>query len=793
MATGGVDVMGRFLLPAYLGLIEKFMFGREKTGHCRILKIAAILIWSALFISGLLLSPVFAQSNISLTGSIYDTEDGRPVAGAAVRLIATGHSTATDERGRFVFENLPIGAYTAEISASGYKNLVVDEITVVSDMASRISIKLIPISYRLGKITVRGRRLEMRSDNVEVFLRHQIEHSGARDLGELLANIRGLMVQKSGRSGGKAQVRIRGSASKQVLVLLDGQRLNPASDGVADLSTIPIEMVERLEVHKGGASAEFGPDALGGAINIITHSALLNDDFSASLAVAGSRWNGRQLRMKVQNLIPSEKLTTRFSFNRRRSDGDFYFNYKTEPTLKTYTGTRMNNYFDSYNYYMTGGYRFSDRYNVTYSSQYYRSLSGLPDRASNQNENAGSDDRRVMISTALSYFHLTDNEIKAEFGYTQLRQHYFDDISTRKFNSRYTNDIFTMRIGHNFNPLIGNRLKYGVEFRRDILYHADLYRPSQSMGKTLRDDMALFFHNEQRFDISQTVLADNMTLNGSVRLDWINTRRDSISPRDSAVSRRTDILSPKIGLVINKGEKTGYVIRAGYGKSTRLPSINALFWIGDTQAKGNPDLRPERSEHSDVELELKTTIGVIRLSGGITYFHSYISDLVVWRPSVGVWRPINLNRAQITGHEDFIEMNLFENNIAIRFQNSITTGLNKTEGHTSYNKRLVFSPHYTRTLELKLDYHLLNASYSIRWVDSIYILESNTKYYDGYRLDDLLVGLKFNIARDWRLRFDFRLNNVRDVSYILLTHYPMPGREWELVLGVNYEINGKQR
>lgn len=786
--------MGRFLISANSGSVEKNLYGQNKTGHFRVSKLLAILILSTIFIPCFLISPLFAQSNNSLTGSIYDTEDGRPVVGAVVRLIATGFNSQTDQRGRFVFENLPIGAYLVEISAIGYENYVTDQINIVSDMASRLNIKLTPKIYHLGKITVRARRDDPYTGNVEVLLRHQIEHSGARDLGELLTNIRGLQVQNSGHAGGKTQVRIRGSASKQVLVLLDGQRLNPASNGVADLSTIPIEMIERLEVHKGGASAEFGPDALGGVINIITRSTLLHNDFSTSLGIAGSRWNGRQLRLKIQNLIPSEKLTTRFSFNRLRSDGDFPFNYKTGTTTKTsktYTGTRVNNNFDSYNYFMTGGYRFNNRYNITYSSQYYRSLSGLPGRASNQNENAESDDRRVMLTSALSYLHSTDNEIKVEFGFTQLRQHFSDDVSIQKFNSRYTNDIFTIRYGHKLNLFIGNRLSYGGEFRRDLLYHSDLYRPGQSMGKSLRDDMALFIQNEHYFDISNIALADNIVFNGSVRHDWIITRRDSISLRDSAASRRTNILSPKIGIVLSKGDKTGYVLRAGYGKSTRLPSINALFWIGDAQAKGNPDLRPERSEHSDIELELKTTIGILRLCGGITYFHSSLKDLVVWRPSLGIWRPVNLDRAQITGHEDFLEMNLFDNNIALRFQNSITTGLNKTAGLNSYNKRLVFSPHYTTTLELKLDYKFMNASYSIRRVALVYILEANTKYYDGYRLDDLFLGLKYNITNNWRIRFDFRLNNVRDISYVLLTHYPMPGREWQIALGLKYEIGNK--
>ena len=66
---------------------------------------------------------------------------------------------------------------------------------------------------------------------------------------------------------------IRGSTSSQVLVLLDGIHLNSSRDGSVDLSTIPLEIIDHIEIVRGGESSLYGSSAIGGVINIITKKA----------------------------------------------------------------------------------------------------------------------------------------------------------------------------------------------------------------------------------------------------------------------------------------------------------------------------------------------------------------------------------------------------------------------------------------------------------------------------------------------------------------------------------------
>ena len=126
--------------------------------------------------------------------------------------------------------------------------------------------------------------------------RRTIESSGAAHAGELLRPVVGLRVATLGGLGSFAPLSIRGSSGEQVLVLVDGRRWNAAQGGGVDLSDLPLENVDRVEVMRGGASALYGPNALGGVVNLITRpDAPARDlEFRAEAGALGTRlFSGR--------------------------------------------------------------------------------------------------------------------------------------------------------------------------------------------------------------------------------------------------------------------------------------------------------------------------------------------------------------------------------------------------------------------------------------------------------------------------------------------------------------------
>jgi vitamin B12 transporter len=104
---------------------------------------------------------------------------------------------------------------------------------------------------------------------VELITREDIARSTARNVAELLAERLGVDVYS--RSAAQADISLRGSTAEQTLVLVDGVRVSDAQSShyALDLA-VPLGAIERVEILRGGGSALYGPDAVGGVINIVT-------------------------------------------------------------------------------------------------------------------------------------------------------------------------------------------------------------------------------------------------------------------------------------------------------------------------------------------------------------------------------------------------------------------------------------------------------------------------------------------------------------------------------------------
>ncbi len=132
------------------------------------------------------------------------------------------------------------------------------------------------LPYRLDDIIVTAERIATpigeAPANVSIITKEDIEDSGARTIIDVFDNEPGLTTSNLMGSPKRAQVDIRGygeAAPQNVLFLVDGRRINSIDLSGTDLSQIPIEMVERVEIYRGPVSVLFGDNAAGGVVNII--------------------------------------------------------------------------------------------------------------------------------------------------------------------------------------------------------------------------------------------------------------------------------------------------------------------------------------------------------------------------------------------------------------------------------------------------------------------------------------------------------------------------------------------
>ncbi len=142
--------------------------------------------------------------------------------------------------------------------------------------------------------------LERLAADVAVIEGRVLRDTRADSLADLLRREAGLQLSRSGGPGQSSGLFIRGAASQQTLLLVDGMRVGSATLGSAALESLGLSGIERIEVLRGPGSSLFGADAVGGVVNVITRGADGREGAEARVAAGGygareasGNWRGR--------------------------------------------------------------------------------------------------------------------------------------------------------------------------------------------------------------------------------------------------------------------------------------------------------------------------------------------------------------------------------------------------------------------------------------------------------------------------------------------------------------------
>ena len=129
-----------------------------------------------------------------------------------------------------------------------------------------------PLVAQLKEVVVSATRNPTRADglvsDVVVVNRAEIEKSSGRTLPELLARVPGVQFNSNGGLGQSSNIIIRGTEARHTILLIDGVRYGSATLGTPVFENIPVDMIERIEILKGPASALYGSDAVGGVVHV---------------------------------------------------------------------------------------------------------------------------------------------------------------------------------------------------------------------------------------------------------------------------------------------------------------------------------------------------------------------------------------------------------------------------------------------------------------------------------------------------------------------------------------------
>ncbi|MBC8401170.1 MAG: TonB-dependent receptor [Candidatus Marinimicrobia bacterium] len=590
----------------------------------------------------------------------------------------------------------------------------------------------------------------------EDFIKHNCEN-----VGDALKIITGVYVNAQG------DIALRDVSTSKVVVIMDGQKLNvPGSIGVR-VSSISIEKVAMIELLRGGRSAEYGADAVGGVIRITTRSKTESDSDTRawSLGLKGSLGSyDRQIYM-LNHSNTLNKFDYMLSYRRETWDGNFeYSDYPYEDYGQRIT--HANNHQSSYSTFAKIGTVLGEDGKLQFSSSTYVADNGTPGmsyrltndarlRFDNYTYNLNYDKQTLFAGFSL----------KAQAYYLNIRTR-FDDptgsvVEIHSDHKNYANGVDLSQAGS-----LGKNvdLSYGYSIRSDEIN-------STEVGNRVRDTQSAF-----------------LTASASGKLIApLNQWEAVLALRYDAPSDFASEMSPRLSLSTGYQGKIKVGLTTHITRSYRAPSFNDLYWPRDAYAIGNPDLKSEYGLNYDIGLNINGPDMLVNISTSVNYFKNDVTDLILWAQNHpdGLWTPSNLSETSTTGIETSVNISALDNKIMTNVEYTYMEALNKTEDdQTVYNKYIIYRPKNKLdiTSTLRLDKIELNFIY--HWVGLRYTKPANTIWLPSYQLMDVNLTYRYNL-KDLSGNATLELTNLTDEDFWRVWGTAEPGRMIKMSLGVN--------
>lgn len=581
--------------------------------------------------------------------------------------------------------------------------------------------------------------------DISVITKEEIADQNYANVSDALRAIPGVNVLGSGAKGSSmGQDKILLNGDERVLVLVDGRRMNLGSSGNSSADWLPpVNAIERIEVLKGGGSALYGTDAVGGVINVIMKK---GSDIGNHVTVkaAGGSWNAEQYAISASGSNDSGLGLIVSATKERRGEYKFKNANGKSQMLK-------NSGYDDTGVIVKLDQKVGEDNCIGVNFEHINAEGGSPFGYSKW----GTTDshKRISNNVALRY---DWNESSDEKGYVQVYKNYqhahFRSPSVSN-QSNFTDSTVGFEAQQNFKFSETDAFTAGLEYYKTTVDNNALYT-----GKRDINNKAIFAENRWEF-------APTWQLNTGLRYDHH--------------SRYGSEVTPKVAL--NKKFDENSNVYLSWGRVFNAPTTDDLFWYqpGAYPTYGDPELKPEKGYvwtlGGNAKLNDKTDISA-------SVFYSDIKDAIDWVWDGGtITQAINVNKEKRRGLELSLNHDFDDNLSAYASYTYVQVKQDKGYG---FAKDLTTKPNiYRAGLKYK------NADWLFTLNANAVTGQSEKQFVDSsyFTLD---LGAQYKINDNAKLFINgYNLTNARYAEFGGLykngeAKYPMAGRSF--IIGAEY-------
>lgn len=634
--------------------------------------------------------------------------------------------------------------------------------------------------YDLGRIEVIETKDISQNKTTQIVDSEAIDETNSKNVVEALSSLPGVSVHKVGRKN-ETDVRIRGFTSEFIPIYVDGIPVYTPYDRGTDLSRYTISDVSEISVSKGYVSPMFGPNTLGGAINIITKKPVKEFEGEISSGVFSGSGHEEHLTLGTNQ----GKYYGLLSLSNYERD---YFNLSKDFKAAGYEngGKRDNSDSQDKKLNLKLGYtpNDTDEYSINYIIQ--RAEKGNPEYASDYDQGDEGYKKGFRTRTwrwpawdKTSYYFISktalgENTLKTRFYYdkfyNKLVAYSNETYTTESFTSEYDDHSIGGNVEMNFKINDAQNLKTSIMQKND--YHKGI--DSQYVGydvdvegrtQTLGLEYALQVNNRLKwvlgaaYDKNEVLKAEGRIITKKVATGIENYDKYS-----------TDAISPQTALYFQYTDDTMFY--ASVGQRTNMPSLNQRYSSSFGDMTPNPNLDSEKSMNYEIGVEhilnqehsIKTAVFYSRTK-------DYIDQVTL---ADNTDQNQNIGEAEQKGIDLSIDSYWSDS-----FSSNIAYGYVKPkllESADEAVKYIIRIPEHT--ISARLNYKPINKLKiipSVRYESERYV---NNEDSNKTTKDFVLVDLKVAYDVMKNLEFTTGVNNITDKYYYYTEGQPESGRNY---------------
>jgi len=595
----------------------------------------------------ILLSALLWGQDISITGKVTNGKTGETIGNVQIYSVSFQKSTYSDKNGRFELSLPQFNSTTLKFFLAGYSPLTMD---VNSSGLKKVTldIPLDPVEIHLGEVTVTSPRyvssLQESPFPLGIIDRSDLESMSKLSLAEYLKEEPGVSVTRDGIWA--TDISLRGQRGTGIVLMLDGNRLETATELAARMSMIDQFDIERIEIIKGAASSMYGTGALGGIVNIITQNRRFRDQFYFTGSLGGffnsvNTGSGTSLFLNAGDVNWFAKVRGSF---------------RGASATETPDGTLLNSHFHDNSISASLGFKPLTNHEFELNYQKYGGEDiGLPGGAAfaaaaiarypTANREMYSAEYKIsgisssLANVSLKYYHqliVRDAEVVLPTARLLPYADHFNDGITLTSNWLITGNYRLVLGIDAWQREMDSRRQRILNAKKDSVIHERPVPLSKFRSG------GIFFQNE----------IDNITPNLDLaiggRFDLINVTSDPSNNPDFVVNKGVVIPNPpgqtplwqakdetnsswSLNLAALYRLGNDHQITFNFGKSFRSPSLEERFQfldLGGLVKLGNPALEPENNWFYDLGYSRYTSTAFWK----INFYLNILKDMVVETP-----------------------------------------------------------------------------------------------------------------------------------------------------------------